>query len=126
MQDEFTSIGTIYSPFNDPQGMPIQPRGAAEVIGRVVLLEEYEPGLTDLEEFSHIILIYHFHQSTGHELMVTPFLDQTQHGVFATRAPRRPNPIGLSIVQLVERQSNELIVRGIDVLNETPLLDIKP
>lgn len=126
MEINFSPIGTIYSPFTDPKGMPIQPTGAADVVGRVKVLAKFAEGLADLEEFSHLILIYYFHQSRGYELTVTPFLDQKSHGLFATRAPRRPNPIGLSIVRLIERQAAQLTVSGVDVLNETPLLDIKP
>ncbi len=126
MEITFTPIGKIYSPFNDPKGMPIQPAGAGDVMGRVVLFEAYSEGLTDLEQFSHLILLYHFHQSRGYALRVTPFLDRCTHGVFATRAPRRPDPIGFSVVRLIQRQPNELIVGNIDILNGTPLLDIKP
>jgi tRNA-Thr(GGU) m(6)t(6)A37 methyltransferase TsaA len=126
MKIKFAPIGAIYTPFTDPKGMPIQPAGAADVVGRVAVLPKYEEGLADLENFSHLILIYYFHQSRDYQLTVTPFLDRKPHGLFATRAPRRPNPIGLSIVRLIERQKTDLIVSGVDVLNETPLLDIKP
>ncbi|NOX34076.1 MAG: tRNA (N6-threonylcarbamoyladenosine(37)-N6)-methyltransferase TrmO [Deltaproteobacteria bacterium] len=119
-------IGTIKTPFNDLKGMPIQPSGAADVIGTVVLDKEYEQGLNDLEGFSHIILLYHFHKSKGYKLIVKPFMDDQKRGLFSTRAPRRPNPIGLSIVRLVKRHGNTITVKGIDVLNGTPLLDIKP
>jgi tRNA-Thr(GGU) m(6)t(6)A37 methyltransferase TsaA len=119
-------IGTIHTPFDDLEGMPIQPSGAADVIGTIVVDKEFEQGLTDLEGFSHIILLYHLHQSKGFNLMVKPFLDNQKRGLFSTRAPRRPNPIGLSIVQLIKREGNELTVKGIDVLDNTPLIDIKP
>lgn len=119
-------IGVIKTPFNELKGMPIQPAGACDIEGTIVILPEYEQGLTDIEGFSHIILIYHFHQSSGYDLLVTPFLDTEKRGLFSTRAPRRPNPIGLSIVELLGREANKLFVKGIDVLNNTPLLDIKP
>jgi len=116
----------INTPFNDLKGMPIQPSGALDIEGTLVIHPEYEQGLRDLEGFSHIILLYHFHQSTGYDLLVTPFLDTQKRGLFSTRAPRRPNSIGLSIVELTGRDKNRVFVRGIDVLNNTPLIDIKP
>jgi len=119
-------IGTIETPFNDLKGMPIQPSGAAKVQGTIVIDKKYEQGLTDLKGFSHIILLYLFHQSKGYDLMVKPFLDDQKRGLFSTRAPRRPNPIGLSVVRLIKREGNRLTIEGIDVLNGTPLIDIKP
>ena len=89
-------IGTIRTPFKDLKGMPIQPKGAAGTQGRVVVRSRYQKGLEDLEGFSHIILLYHFHRSTGYRLTVTPYLDDQPHGVFATHSPRRPNPIALA------------------------------
>lgn len=122
----FTPIGTIHSPYTDLAGMPIQPAGAADVAGSVEVMAEYTAGLQDLEAFSHIILLYEFHRSRGFDLTVVPFLDSTSRGVFATRAPRRPNPLGLSVVRLERVEGNVLHVLGIDVLDGTPLLDIKP
>jgi tRNA-Thr(GGU) m(6)t(6)A37 methyltransferase TsaA len=119
-------IGTIRTPFKDLKGMPIQPKGAAGTQGRVVVRSRYQKGLEDLEGFSHIILLYHFHRSTGYRLTVTPYLDDQPHGVFATRAPRRPNPLGFSVVRLLGREKNVLHVLGADVLDRTPLLDLKP
>jgi tRNA (adenine37-N6)-methyltransferase len=106
--------------------MPIQPAGTESALGRVVLDEAYAEGLTDIGGFSHLFLIYLFHQSHGFNLIVKPFLDNRMHGVFATRAPRRPNPIGLSVVRLLRHERNILHVADIDVLDGTPLLDIKP
>lgn len=106
--------------------MPIQPAGATSVKGQVEVLSAYQDGLQDLDGFSHIILLYLFHRSRGFELKVVPFLDTTSRGVFATRAPKRPNPIGLSVVQLERIEGRILHVQGIDVLDGTPLLDIKP
>ncbi|MBA3009058.1 MAG: tRNA (N6-threonylcarbamoyladenosine(37)-N6)-methyltransferase TrmO [Proteobacteria bacterium] len=123
---QISPIGVIKTPFNDLKGMPIQPTGARDIEGTLVINPEYEPGLADIQGFSHIILLYHFHKSSGYDLLVTPFLDTQKRGLFSTRAPRRPNPIGLSIVELTGRDKNLIFVRGIDVLNNTPLIDIKP
>ena len=121
----FQPIGLIHTPFTQKDRTPIQPyRSRAE--GRVELLPEYESGLSHLEGFSHIILLYHFHRATGYQLTVTPFLDTVARGLFATRAPRRPNPIGLSIVRLEGIDANIMTVQGVDMLDDTPLLDIKP
>ena len=119
-------IGMIETPFKELSGMPIQPTGARGVRGRIIMDPAYEAGLNDIEGFSHLILLYHFHKSTGYDLTVTPFLDKTPRGLFSTRAPRRPNPIGLSIVRLVSRTGPVLDIEDIDVLDQTPLIDIKP
>jgi len=122
----FTPIGTIHTPFTNLAGMPIQPSGAKDVKGEIILEPQYEEGLRDLDGFSHIILIYHFHLSKGFRLTIKPFLDTVNRGLFSTRAPRRPNPIGLSIVRLVRIDGLTLHIQGVDVLDGTPLLDIKP
>jgi tRNA-Thr(GGU) m(6)t(6)A37 methyltransferase TsaA len=122
----YTLIGTIHSPFTEPAGMPIQPVGAAGVRGTVLIDEKFRAGLRDLSDFSWIILIYAFHRSRGYDLEVIPFLDTVPHGIFATRAPRRPNAIGLSIVRLISVNGGELVIEGVDVVDGTPLLDIKP
>ncbi len=122
----FEPIGTVYSPFQTTQDMPIQPTGAAGVRGTIELLPELAEGLRDLDGFSHIIVIYHFHKSGPARLTVTPFLDNRPHGVFATRAPRRPNPIGLSVLKLNAIEENRLRVENVDILDQTPVLDIKP
>lgn len=119
-------IGTIHSPFEEIENMPIQPKGASDIKGTVHVNELYVEGLKDLNGFSHIYLIYLFHKAKRTSLTVTPFLDTSERGVFATRSPLRPNHIGLSIVQLVKIEGAILTVRGIDVLDKTPLLDIKP
>jgi tRNA-Thr(GGU) m(6)t(6)A37 methyltransferase TsaA len=106
--------------------MPIQPPGAAGLKGTVAVLPEYADGLRDLDGFSHVILIYLFDRSAGYTLTVVPFLDSTPRGLFATRAPRRPNPIGLSVVRLESIDGNVLHIDGVDILDGTPLLDIKP
>jgi tRNA-Thr(GGU) m(6)t(6)A37 methyltransferase TsaA len=123
---EYKPIGIIRSPFKAIKGMPIQPTGAKGVRGKVVIKPEYVDGLKDIEGFSHIILIYHFHLSKGFSLEVKPFMDDSLHGVFATRAPRRPNPIGLSVVRLVRMEGRTLHIEDVDVVDRTPLLDIKP
>ena len=123
---KYESIGIIHSPFKDIQGMPIQPAGARGVKGRIEIKREYVEGLKDIDGFSHIILLYHFHLSKGCSLHVKPFLDNKLHGVFATRAPRRPNPIGISVVNLEKVDGNILHVKDVDVVDGTPLLDLKP
>lgn len=126
MNITYESIGTIHSPFKEREGMPIQSKGANGIKGQVVVNEDLIAGLQDLDGFSHIFLIYHFHKSTGFDLLVTPFLDKTKRGVFATRAPRRPNTIGISVVKLLSIEKNILTIENVDVLDGTPLLDIKP
>jgi len=123
---EIQPIGIIHTPFASLEGMPIQPKGAAEIHGTVELFAEFEGGLKDLEGFSHLFLIYQFHKSNGYKLEVVPFLDKEPRGLFSTRAPKRPNPIGLSVVKLDRVEKNILHVSNIDVLDGTPLLDIKP
>jgi tRNA-Thr(GGU) m(6)t(6)A37 methyltransferase TsaA len=122
----YRPIGVIKSPFKDPRGMPIQPVGAKGVSGTIELQSEYEDGLKDLDGFSHIMLIYHFHLSEGYSLQVKPFLDDTPRGIFAIRAPRRPNSIGISVVRLERIEGTTLYISNVDIVDGTPLLDIKP
>ena len=119
-------IGIIHSPFNDLKNMPIQPTGAKGINGEIELYEKYVDGIKDLDGFSHIILLYHFHKANGYSLSVVPFLDKQEHGLFATRAPKRPNPIGLSIVKITRIEENKIFISDVDILNGTPVLDIKP
>ncbi len=126
MKIEFQPIGVIHTPFKKTEGMPIQPPGAASVKGTVEVFEEYRAGLKDLDGFSHIILLYHFHRSRGFNLHVVPFMDSQARGLFSTRAPKRPNPIGLSIVVLDRIDGGVLYIRDVDISDGTPLLDIKP
>ena len=126
MEISYRPIGIIHSPFTDIEGMPIQPTGASGIRGTVEVFPEFAEGLKDLEGFSHIILLYHFHRVQGAKLAVTPFMDSRPHGVFATRSPKRPNPIGLSIVKLLSIERNVLHIENVDILDGTPLLDIKP
>ena len=118
-------IGVIHSPFTQKDKTPIQ-ASRSRAIGVVEIYPEFADGLKDIEALSHIYLLYAFHESSGYELQVKPFLDDQKHGIFATRYPYRPNPIGLSIVRLISRENNILTVEGIDMLDGTPLLDIKP
>ncbi|MBN2148112.1 MAG: tRNA (N6-threonylcarbamoyladenosine(37)-N6)-methyltransferase TrmO [Anaerolineales bacterium] len=124
---EFTMkpIGIIYSPFKDKAQTPIQPN-RSQAVGQVEVYSKFAGGLEGLEGFSYIFLLYAFHQSSGYTLQVQPFLDHELHGLFATRHPCRPNPIGLSIVRLLACHDNILEIEGVDVLDGTPLLDIKP
>ena len=121
----FKTIGIIRSPFTEKGQTPIQPT-RSQAVGCVEVNPEFVAGLQGLEGFSHIILLYVFHQSEGYRLLVQPFLDDELHGLFATRHPCRPNPIGISIVRLLGCHDNILDIEGVDVLDGTPLLDIKP
>jgi tRNA-Thr(GGU) m(6)t(6)A37 methyltransferase TsaA len=123
---EYRPIGIIHSPYKAPEGTPIQPTHTQGLEAKVEVFPEYADGLDDLAGFSHIYLLYHFHLSKKFSLKVKPFLDDEVHGLFATRAPSRPNSIGLSIVRLTGIKENILRVLNIDVLDGTPLLDLKP
>lgn len=118
-------IGIIHSSFTDKSQTPIQ-ASRSQARGVVEVYPEYSDGLQDLEGFSHIILLYAFHESSGYSLLVKPFLDDQLRGLFATRYPARPNPIGLSVVRLTTQKGNNLEIEGVDMLDGTPLLDIKP
>ena len=123
----FNPIGVVHSPHTQPEKTPIQPRFARSVTGRVTLNKEFEPGLKDITGFSHIYLIYYLHRSSSSfSLEVTPCLDDTRRGLFATRAPSRPNRIGISVVRLLKRSGCTLFIENVDILDSTPLLDIKP
>ncbi len=122
----FVPIGTIHTPFRNIDGMPIQPAGARGIGGSVMIFPEYTEGLRDIEGFSHIFLIYAFHRSQSYHLSVIPFLDTVPRGVFATRAPGRPNAIGLSVVRLKKVTGSTLMVEDVDMIDGTPLLDLKP
>ena len=122
----YRPIGIIRSPYKETKGTPIQTSGAKGVRGTVEIFPEWVEGLKDLDGFSHIILIYHFHLSKGYSLTVKPFLDDTPRGVFSTRAPKRPNSVGLSIVKLLKIEEATLYIEDVDIVDSTPLLDIKP
>jgi tRNA (adenine37-N6)-methyltransferase len=122
----FRAIGIIRSPYLDPAQTPIQPVFAPGVAGRVELFAEYAEGLKDLKGFSHVHLLYVLHFARMAKLQVKPFLHDVEHGIFATRSPTRPNPIGISIVRLVRIEDTVLHVEDMDIVDGTPLLDIKP
>lgn len=123
---EFKTIGIIHTPFKGPKGTPIQPRAGKGIKGIIEVYPEYKAGLCDLADFSHIVLIYYLHLIKGFNLKVVPFMDNKERGVFATRAPRRPNAIGLSVVKLEKIAGNKLYICNLDIVDGTPLLDIKP
>lgn len=123
---EIQPIGYIRTPFTELADMPIQPKGAQDVTGTIEVKDEFVEGLKDLDGFSHAYLIYAFHKASRSALTVVPFMDTVERGVFSTRSPLRPNPIGLSIVEITGVRENKVFLRGIDVLDGTPLLDIKP
>ena len=124
----FTSqpIGFVSSPYRDTSNIPKGLGAKHEAEGVLKILPELEPGLTDIEGFSHLIVLWEFDRSQGFELLGTPPSDNRPHGVFATRSPRRPNPIGLTVVELLRREGTALHVRGVDMLDGTPILDLKP
>ena len=126
MKIELESIGTIHTEFNKIEGMPIQPTGAKGIKGTIEIKDKYVDGLKDLDGFSHVHLIYLLHKVEGYMLEVKPFMDNTPHGVFATRSPKRPNRIGMSIVKVNKVEDNKVYVENVDILDGTPLLDIKP
>jgi tRNA-Thr(GGU) m(6)t(6)A37 methyltransferase TsaA len=122
----YQPIGIVRTPFLEQAGTPIQPRRGRGIAGTVEIFPEFADGLSDLEGFSHIYLIYHLHRSEGFDLRVIPYLDDVPRGVFATRAPARPNPIGVSVVRLRKIEGAVLHIEDLDILDGTPLLDIKP
>jgi tRNA (adenine37-N6)-methyltransferase len=126
MDITYRTIGIIRSPFKTRTDMPVQPVGDASADGFVDVDPEFQEGLRDLDGFTHIIVLYHFHKTQSYTLTVTPFLDTAPRGIFSTRAPSRPNAIGLSIVRLRAIEANRLSVTQLDIIDETPLLDIKP
>lgn len=126
MKFEFSPIGIVHSSWTEPVGVPIQAAFAGGAAGTIEVLPEFSEGLADLDGFSHIILLYCFHRSRGCTLTCRPFLDDRERGVFATRAPRRPNPIGMSIVRLLGVDGAVLRIADVDIVDGTPLLDIKP
>ena len=125
MKINIKPIGIIYSPYNDLKKIPCQ-AFKSDKIGRIKVFKKFAKGLKDVEGFSHITILYYFHKSKDYKLIAKPFFDDKPKGIFAIRSPHRPNHIGVSTVRLLKVKSNELIVKGIDALNGTPLLDIKP
>jgi tRNA (adenine37-N6)-methyltransferase len=122
----YKTIGVVHSPFKEPKNVPIQATASKGTSGTLEIYSEYADGLKDIEGFSHIILLYHFHLVKGFPLIVKPFLDDNLHGVFATRSPARPNPIGISTVQLTRIDNNTVHIQDLDIVDGTPLIDIKP
>ena len=125
-QLKFDPIGVIRTPYTSLEDMPIQPGGGKDELGELIIKPHYSAGLADLEGFSHIHLLYFFHRTTVTRMRVIPFLDDKPRGVFATRAPVRPNHIGLSVVELIGIEGRRVKIRNIDIIDGTPLLDIKP
>ena len=128
MNINLQQIATIKTPFFKLDDMPVQPKGAKDTYATIEFKEEFQKGLKDLDGFSHVYLIYYFHKITEHKLFVIPFndLNNKERGVFSTRTPVHPNQIGLSIVELISVENNIVTIKGVDILNNTPLLDIKP
>ncbi len=126
MRIEYQPIGFIRSPHHTACGTPIQPSRARGIEGSVEIAEQYVEGLADLDGFSHIILLCHLHKASSFKLKVVPYLDTELRGLFATRAPSRPNPIGLSVVRLLGIEGSTLRIEGVDLLDGTPVLDVKP
>jgi tRNA (adenine37-N6)-methyltransferase len=122
----YNSIGTIKTPFTSEEGMPIQPSAGIGIGGTIELKKKYVEGLNDLVGFTYIILIYHLHKVTESKLTVIPFMDDKPRGIFSCRAPLRPNPIGFSVVRLIKIVKHKLFIEDVDILDGTPLLDIKP
>ncbi|MFW6041297.1 MAG: tRNA (N6-threonylcarbamoyladenosine(37)-N6)-methyltransferase TrmO [Thermoplasmatota archaeon] len=122
----YKPIGIIHTPNKEAEGTPIQPKGADGIKGEVKIYPQYTDGLKDLDGFSHVILLYHFHKSGKVSLRAKPYMDDEEHGVFAMRGPSRPNSIGLSIIKLNKVEGNKLHIENVDIIDGTPLLDIKP
>jgi tRNA (adenine37-N6)-methyltransferase len=123
---DFRTIGLIHSPHRELSKIPIQPVFCKDIEGTVIVNAPYVDGLKGLQEFSYIYLFYYFHQSDKTDLHVKPYLSDEEYGIFATRAPDRPNKLGMSLVRLVEIKNNTLYIKDVDILDSTPLLDIKP
>jgi len=126
MKIEFSPIGIIHTAYKTINNVPIQPTADKDSEGWIEVFDEYSDGLADLDGFSHLYLIFHLHKSAGYKLKVIPFLDTVERGIFATRSPARPNPVGLSVVKLVSVNGNIVNIRGLDIVDGTPLIDIKP
>jgi len=126
MKIEYNPIGIVLTPFKDLNGIPYQPSKAKGVEGTIVLYPKFCRGLKDLDGFSHIILLCHFHMTSKYKLVVTPSEETEPRGLFSTRSPRRPNPIGFSVVRLIDIHEDRLMISDLDILDGTPVIDIKP
>jgi len=122
----FKPIGSIHTPFDEPKGTPIQGALRQDMKGEIHLFPEFQEGLQDVDKFSHLILIYYFDKVQGFSLRATPYLDNTPRGIFSIRGPRRPNPLGLTVVRNLGIRENIIKIAGVDMVDGTPLLDIKP
>jgi tRNA-Thr(GGU) m(6)t(6)A37 methyltransferase TsaA len=125
-QVSIQTIGIVHSMFKQQTGTPIQPTAAKEIKGTIEIESKFKDGLCDLDGFSHIVILFGFHLSQDYKLKVTPYLDDRPRGLFSTRAPKRPSQIGMSIVRLDKIEDTTLHITGVDMLNGTPVLDIKP
>lgn len=125
-QITYTPIGICRSPWKSQESTPIQPAAAKDTAGTLEIYEQYRGGLADLDGFSHIIVLFHLHKSAPYRLKVVPYLDTEERGVFSTRAPSRPNSIGLSTVRIISVEGNIIHITGVDMLDGSPVLDIKP
>lgn len=126
MKIEFQPIGIIHTPHTTVENMPVQPAARKDIVGQIEIFDEYREGLCDLDGFSHVYVIFHLHKCKGYRLKVIPFLDVVERGIFATRSPSRPNPVGLSLVEIVSINDRIITIKGADMLDGTPLIDIKP
>jgi len=126
MRIAMSPIGVIHSPYKDPEDIPIQGIFKPDVEAWVELYEKYSAGLKDLGGFSHAILLYYFHKAAKEQIQGAPYLEDDKHGIFAIRSPHRPNHLGLSVVKICSVRGNELHFKEVDVLDQTPVLDIKP
>lgn len=126
MDIHFKSIGVVHSPYKTVENMPVQTSASKDVEAEIEIFEQYKEGISDLEGFSHIYVIFFLNMVREPKLKVIPFLDTVERGIFATRSPARPNPVGLSLVELVSVNENILKIRGVDMLDGTPVIDIKP
>ena len=126
MEIKFKPVGVVHSPYKTVENMPIQPSAGMDTEAEIEIFPEYAEGLSDIEGFSHLYIIFHLNMVKKHKLKVIPFLDNVERGIFATRSPARPNPIGLSVVELTGVEGNILHIRGVDMLDGSPVLDIKP
>ena len=126
MEIKLKSLGVIHSPFKTVENMPIQPMAGKQYEAQIEIYPEFQEGLADLDGFSHIYIIFHLNKIEKYKLKVIPFLDTVERGIFATRSPARPNPVGLSLVELISVDQNILKIRGVDMLDGSPVLDIKP
>jgi tRNA-Thr(GGU) m(6)t(6)A37 methyltransferase TsaA len=130
MEFKFKSIGIVHSPFKNPEDIDSKKfadSGGFDIVhGELEVFEEFEDGLKDIEGFSHLVVLFAFHESEGYKLHTKPLLDNTLRGVFSTRSPHRPNPVGMTVVKVIERKGASLKVSGIDMIEGTPILDIKP